>query len=162
MRLWVVILAICCTFSTVASEHPCTHEEGSAHRQPLRSLDGPGARHQVSFPHVGDQPHPLLQLPSWGHAGEWGAVRGLQTLQHGDPQEATFCRNSRGLQGERWSEQIVTWFVWCIWSDTFRIEWQRIIVLKLSALIVGLSPFLFTQVVWRVFHVQKNDSFAKS
>lgn len=43
VELEVVIQAVCCTFSTVASEHPCPHEEGSAHRQPLRSSDGPGA-----------------------------------------------------------------------------------------------------------------------
>lgn len=54
----------------VASERSCTHEEGAAHRQPLRSSDRPGARHQVSFPHIGNQPHPLLQLSSGGHAGE--------------------------------------------------------------------------------------------
>lgn len=79
----LVILAVCCTFSTVASEHPCPHEEGSAHRQPLRSSDRPGTWRYVSVPHIGDQPHPLLQLPSWGHAGERRVMRGLWTLsQH--------------------------------------------------------------------------------
>lgn len=69
----VVIHAVCCTFSTVASERPRTHEESHA-RQPLRRSDRPGARHQVSFPHVRHQPHPVLQLPARGRAGERGAV----------------------------------------------------------------------------------------
>lgn len=58
----------------MASEHPRAHEEGSADRQPLRRPDRPGARHQVGLPHVGHQPHPVLQLPSRGHDGERGAV----------------------------------------------------------------------------------------
>lgn len=62
--LWVVILAVCCYFSAVASEHPSTHEDNSAHWQSLCRSDRPGAGHQVSFPHVRDEPHPVLQLPT--------------------------------------------------------------------------------------------------
>lgn len=102
LSLEVVILAICCASSTVASEHPCIHENSSAHRQLLRSSDGTGARHQVSFPHVGQQPLPVLQLPSWGHAGERGAVN----LQQG---------TCWGLPEFKPVEQIVMCFVWCFW-----------------------------------------------
>lgn len=70
----VVTLAVCCTFSAVASERPRAYEEGSARRQPLRSSDRPGPWHQVRFPHVGHQPHPFLQLASRSRAGERGAV----------------------------------------------------------------------------------------
>lgn len=72
----VVTLAVCCTLSAVASQRPRRHRpEGAAYGQPLRGPDGPGARHHVGVPHLGDQPHPLLQLPRRGHDGERRAVR---------------------------------------------------------------------------------------
>lgn len=146
MSLPVVILAVCCTFSTVASEHPCAHEEGSAHRQPLCSSDRPGAWHQVSFPHIGDQPHPLLQLPSWGHAGERRAVSALWTLWGPlgmlcDPAQVTTAEGWRMIWADR-HVICVTHLKWYIETRTAK----KVTALKLSAVIVGLSPFLFTRV----------------
>lgn len=157
--LKVVILAVCCTFSTVASEHPCAHEEGSAHWQPLCSSDRPGTWHQVFFPHVGHQPHPLLQLPSWSHAGERGAVRGgVQTRYDGQRGAASMlCEENDGLSGLR---HVICVTHFC--SDTFRVERQTFTLFELSTVIVGLSPFLFTQVNVRVSHTQRSDRFAKS
>lgn len=114
--------------STMASGHPCTNEENSTYRQPLCSSDRPGARHQGSLPHVRDQPHPVLQLPSWGHAGEWGVVSHLQT--------------------EGWKEKDYLSRLSCDLCDAFEaIHWESnskkcCIVLKLSAHIVSLPPFL--------------------
>lgn len=117
--LCVVMLAT--TFSTVASEHPRTYEENSTNRKSIRGSDRPGARHQVSVPHVGHQPHPVRQLPTGGHTGERRTVRagaGGGTLQ---TDTATSLRRA------------ITWadFVWCIWSDWFRLGRQRFIVLKM-------------------------------
>lgn len=47
-------------------------------------------------------------------------------------------------------------------SDTFRVERQTFTLFGLSTVIVGLSPFLFTQVNGRVSHTQRSDRFAKS
>lgn len=105
----------------MASEHPCPHEEGSAHRQPLRSSDGPGAWRQVSVPHIWDQPHPLLQLPRRGHAGERRAVR---------------AEDGSGNMSRHYCQVIP--FVRCFWDDTFRVEQKG----NNKTVVVGLSPFL--------------------
>lgn len=73
--LCVVIPAT--TFSAVASEHPCTREENPTNGKSLRGSDGPGPRHQVSVSYIGHQPHPVRQLPPWGHTGERRTVRAL-------------------------------------------------------------------------------------
>ena len=60
--------------SPMAPEYPHAHEDGAAHRVPLRSPHGPGAGHQVSFPFLWEWTHPVRQLTSGVTAGERGAV----------------------------------------------------------------------------------------